>query len=287
MSKRSFEQIIESAANSSRRYGNNIAMKNDHYNTSFMLSHEQVHLAAIIEISRNLGIDYQEAANQYYIDGLSVQNLGERLTMDKLNTFFEGTIEEAVNNSAHGKPSFLVIDNAKHFVVLAFIKDEESKLSICYVNSASEIENIKNVGKRFTELVAQKYNTEALDFSINQQYENCCGLSCASNIGVIVKHIKDGEHIEKIPENFIKGDQDVLRNHYRRMGEELLSVIKAQELTKSLNEPRPNHRNRDHIDKEDRRHKHGKDHKKKSGFWRSLLCISKKNAGDDSDRSKW
>lgn len=260
------KQIFLDARNSARKVGDvNYLNSDGTYNTEFTISHEQVHVAALLKIASDQKISFKQAAEKYYIDGISTAGEnGERIsiTNDAFNNFFQPSINSAVLEAKKGKPSFLSVDDGHHLVLIAFVPDhrDHKKLNVVYVNSLPRsIEEYKDnpntsTGKRLVHKITEYLNktktkrklgitlasNEPLDESVDQQYDNCCGLSVASNIAAIVKHHEKGKPIETLNRSiFIPEDNEEKKRYYKAFGNEVFRVLDGREKTQEKSAPAP------------------------------------------------
>lgn len=151
---KSAEQILGDARKSSQEYNGQEAVKDGNYNTGYMLSHEQIQAVALVRISEKQNISLQEAAEKYYIDGISASGIDfSQVDNSAMEAFFGETVDNATAAaSASGKPSFFSVDADNHFVMVALVpsRDAPPKLSVLYLNSMLEpITTFGDIEKEF------------------------------------------------------------------------------------------------------------------------------------------
>ncbi|KIE04949.1 hypothetical protein NF27_EY00450 [Candidatus Jidaibacter acanthamoeba] len=225
---KSIEQIFHEAKVSPREYEGIEYRKDDEYNPSYLLSHEQIHAAALLKIQEQNDITLNDTVKKYYVDGISLvyDERGKEpdLSMETLEVFFGNTINNAINEAKKGMPSFISIDNGKHFVLVAIVPevDNPNKLSVVYVNSMPQSlpeyadHPFSQTGKKFADsllsyITEKQYesgielgNTQVIDKSQEQQLANCCGLSVASNIASIATHHADNKSLASLNDSMFK-----------------------------------------------------------------------------------
>jgi hypothetical protein len=79
-----------------------------------------------------------------------------------------------------------------------------------------------------------------LDKSVDQQYDNCCGLSVASNIAAIANHYEQGKPIHTVNQSmFIPEDDDHKKRYYKAFGNEVFRALDGKEKTQEKSAPAP------------------------------------------------
>ncbi len=156
------------------------------YHTGYPLSDHEIEFATLYEIARSRGISISEAAKKCYFNTISFPSEADYYSQLIRDSFKEATAE---------KPTFILLNYfitsgeevGMHWAVVAISKDKSGNAVITHMNSAlrnahirpPEIENFiditipEEIVKSGGKVIAK------IDESQANQYDNCCGLSCA------------------------------------------------------------------------------------------------------------
>ena len=244
---RTAAQIFDEAKQSQSVVGTSSAILPDgSYNTGFLLDGRQIHAQALIRLSQKMGISLNEAA-KYYIADINLEGGIESRLADEEN-FNEETqeietnfkaiygeqVQKSVEAAKQGKPAFLTIIDGSHSVLLSLIQDKKdaNKVHVIYTNSIPA----DQTGVRFVEHLKNKLSQDgdlsgdsATFASIDQQYDDCCGLSVADNIASIAKHCSengetDADSIKGSLRSFPGGDAEK-KLFYKKKGKALFDAL--------------------------------------------------------------
>ncbi|AIL65088.1 hypothetical protein NOVO_03500 [Rickettsiales bacterium Ac37b] len=215
--------VWRQAQNSPKVYRNQSAIENGHYNTEFMLSHEHIKAAALMQIAKNKSITFDEAAKTCFIDGISIQNT-TNLSMEDMRQFFGESIQNAINASKKSLPSFLSIDDGGHVILISILPTTKpNEVSILYNNSIPTGETGKHFASTLVNYLKQSginvRDNKYINISQDQQLDNCCGLSVASNIENIVCNFAIGKNINTLKQHlFNPANHEEKELYYQNFG---------------------------------------------------------------------
>ncbi|MFN7038250.1 MAG: hypothetical protein ACK4OM_01585 [Alphaproteobacteria bacterium] len=175
-------------------------------------------------------------------------SIEKSLSYNDFKTYYGKQIKALIENTKkNATPSFLTIDGDNHFILIALVPKlgNSNEFNFVYMNSIEKSsEGCGATGREFFELLKfyivsnkEKFGTETnyedfLDLSVEQQIDNCCGLSVASNIASIASHHAQEKYIINLKENLfiLQGsNKDELsadkRKYYSKLGIELYEFI--------------------------------------------------------------
>jgi hypothetical protein len=224
------------------------------YNFDYRLTFEQIHFIMLALFNEKLDISIQQAYNDYKIieicldfdtegeapgtldpSSKNIDNLERGKSKEVIlngykemlkNGGYKVNIEEAIDYTYEkGIPSFLVVNQSNHYILIAITKNNEGKLSFIYANSFTlnsqkpvtleEQCKYRMVGRNFcsalkeyTKKYSEEYQNkkkqgevieltdgEEIDVSSPIQLNYCCGLSVALFATEIARKIKHGESL--------------------------------------------------------------------------------------------
>ncbi|RZI47236.1 hypothetical protein EDM53_02950 [Rickettsiales endosymbiont of Peranema trichophorum] len=173
----------------------------DQYSTSCKLTQGQSAAAALLGIRDSLEISLSEAAQEFHICTIGTEDRAASIEQETFEALYSSTIGEAM--WAH-KPLFFPVSDGHHLVLVGLVpkypNDPTNKeYAIVYANSMPDDlpgnENNPNsrTGLKFLEALKEYLKTvlgrsaDVWNVSRDQQYDECCGLSVASNIAKIAE----------------------------------------------------------------------------------------------------
>lgn len=220
--------------------------KDSSYNTSYLLDDKDIEIASKLEFEkRGLSNHRVILAGNWSVYSLD----------DIKAHFLQATINETAQD---GQPSFITFSDGSHHILIACLYDETKadKVSYVYVNSVVESQLIKTLADdldpndadydvklaslqeneiyisqlSYNENIKKVLSTGkvladclgATDLSINIQFDNCCGLSVAHNIGVIADLVSKNQPVTK--DALLKQSEQLLedlKKYYQEMGKKL------------------------------------------------------------------
>lgn len=222
--------------------------KDGSYNTGYSLDDKEIKIASKLELEKRGLPDHNV---------ILAGNWG--VLEDIKRNFLQATIDETAQT---GQPSFITFSDGAHYVLIACLYDETKaeKVSYVYVNSITESQLKKTAADNLdqndadydvklislqndqTYISQLSYNKGikkvlstgkdlakylgATDLSINIQFDNCCGLSVAHNIGVIADLVNKKQLVTK--DALLEQSKQLIatpEKYYKEMGKNLYSKM--------------------------------------------------------------
>lgn len=202
------------------------------YDTGHPLTDYQIHAATLRLLSRTLGLKQAEEClikpvaikrEDYNPEGVSYQQMLEFDLFD---------IKDAIEAAQKGTPLFLPYSDGHHWVLIALLPDASKPkgVDVVYVNSIPlAVEEYKknqnrSAGLDFADVLAKSLDTVKRDLSVDQQYDECCGLSVALNIAKIAEQHRNKEPIEVKPVPATER-----KAYYKSFGNDVFQHIRGEE----------------------------------------------------------